>query len=479
MSQAAYHPNAPTTNFAQPPPSSNLNQGSTTEEQQRPSHHIHNPSERLPAAGTPDATSRLYDPANSAANPSTNELYQDQNQNQNQNQNQGQNQGLNQGQGVGNDNQSALKGFKTDPNQTNANPNAFDSHSHIRKHDSPEFAQSAAGANALGDTAADRDPSRPTHFHPNDQSTRGALVSDDKQGTGLGRVEHKPGQHDPARPTHHHPHDAVHDGEKAAALATGAAATGAGAGATHGTNTTSTAPVPNDANATGTNTAGTNTAAATHGHGAKHHGTNTTDTADVNDASRHGATGHARDERDHTHGHGDKHHGTNTTDTGDVHDASRHGATGHTRDERDHTHGNAAPTSALGADDRNRSHLATGATAAGVATGADDLKEGGPAHRHAHHGHPQEETRHFQGTGTENDNKGTDAGRTGAGLVHDGNTGPVDLPEGKPSMMDKLVGKAQKMIGKSKGDQDMEQAGEVRATSGKAAAQEVKDNLNN
>jgi len=421
MSQAAYHPDAPTTNFTQTPPASNFNQG-TTGNEERPSHHIHNPSERLPAAGTPDETSRLYDPANSAANPSSKELYEGQNQ------------------GVGNENQSALKGFKTDPNQTNADPNAFDSHSQLRKHDSHEFAQSAAGANAIGSTTDERDPSRPTHFHPNDQSTGAAFASDDK-GTGLNRAERSADQHDPSRPTHHHPHDTVHKGEKAAALAAGAGAVGtSGANATHGTNTTSTAH-GGTSTTDPANTASTNTAAPAHG-------TNTTSNA----------------------------HGT---DTADVHDASRHGATGHARDERDHTHGHAAPTSTVGADDRNKSHLTTGATAANVASGEHDIKEGGPAHRHAHHGHPQEETRHFQGTGTDNDTRGTHEGRTGAGLVGNGHNDATDLPEGKPTMMDKIVGKAQKMMGKSKGDQDMEQAGEVRATEGKAAAQEVKNTLNN
>eukprot|EP00914_Ancora_sagittata_P022598 GHVO01044861.1.p1 GENE.GHVO01044861.1~~GHVO01044861.1.p1 ORF type:complete len:177 (-),score=16.02 GHVO01044861.1:47-577(-) len=58
---------------------------------------------------------------------------------------------------------------------------------------------------------------------------------------------------------------------------------------------------------------------------------------------------------------------------------------------------------------------------------------------------------------------------TAAGGVAVG--GNSDLPEGKASMMDKLVGKTQKVIGKATHKPEMHEKGELRETGGKAAAQ--------
>ncbi|KAF9078302.1 hypothetical protein BDP27DRAFT_1309371 [Rhodocollybia butyracea] len=49
--------------------------------------------------------------------------------------------------------------------------------------------------------------------------------------------------------------------------------------------------------------------------------------------------------------------------------------------------------------------------------------------------------------------------------------GNADLPEGKASMMDKIVGKTQKVVGKATNKPQMHEKGELRETGGKAAAQ--------
>ncbi|KAJ3808521.1 hypothetical protein F5876DRAFT_67216 [Lentinula aff. lateritia] len=83
-------------------------------------------------------------------------------------------------------------------------------------------------------------------------------------------------------------------------------------------------------------------------------------------------------------------------------------------------------------------------------------------HHHEHHDRPQEGRNAFS------EQRPMDVHPTSAGGVAvDGNS---DLPEGKATVMDKVVGKTQKIIGKATHKPEMHEKGELRETGGKAAA---------
>ncbi|KAJ4481174.1 hypothetical protein J3R30DRAFT_3287781 [Lentinula aciculospora] len=86
--------------------------------------------------------------------------------------------------------------------------------------------------------------------------------------------------------------------------------------------------------------------------------------------------------------------------------------------------------------------------------------------QHPHHDSLQQS--HGEGNGISREQRPVDVQPPPVGGVSVG--GNADLPEGKASVMDKVVGKTQKIIGKAAHNPDMHEKGELRETGGKAAA---------
>ncbi|KAJ3830459.1 hypothetical protein F5880DRAFT_1468339 [Lentinula raphanica] len=83
-----------------------------------------------------------------------------------------------------------------------------------------------------------------------------------------------------------------------------------------------------------------------------------------------------------------------------------------------------------------------------------------PGHHESHHDQ-------YEGRNAFTEQRPMDVQPTSAGGVAIG--GNSDLPEGKASMMDKVVGKTQKVIGKATHKPEMHEKGELRESGGKAA----------
>ncbi|KAJ3775806.1 hypothetical protein FB446DRAFT_842904 [Lentinula raphanica] len=87
---------------------------------------------------------------------------------------------------------------------------------------------------------------------------------------------------------------------------------------------------------------------------------------------------------------------------------------------------------------------------------------------HGHHGsHHESHHDQYEGRNAFTEQRPMDVQPTSAGGVAIG--GNSDLPEGKASMMDKVVGKTQKVIGKATHKPEMHEKGELRESGGKAA----------
>ncbi|KAF5392032.1 hypothetical protein D9757_003217 [Collybiopsis confluens] len=96
----------------------------------------------------------------------------------------------------------------------------------------------------------------------------------------------------------------------------------------------------------------------------------------------------------------------------------------------------------------------------GMMGSSDRTTMGSDQHEHEH-----EQT---QGMNAFNEPRPMDVEPTPAGGVAVG--GRADLPEGKAGMMDKVVGKTQKVMGKAMHKPELHEKGELRESGGKAAA---------